>query len=76
MSGEKFPLAVVVNNFEVLRNNLYLSPDIRNGAVKQLLIKEDCPSASLAYNSAIEEAADDLIIFVHQDVYSCSAWRS
>lgn len=76
MSGEKFTLAVAVNDFEVLRNNLYLSPDIRNGTVRQLIIKENYPSASLAYNSAIDEAINDIVIFVHQDVYFPENWFS
>ena len=32
------------------------------------------PSASLAYNSCIEEADHDLIIFAHQDIYLPEEW--
>lgn len=76
MSLRHFSVAVAVNDFEVLNNNLYRSPDIVNGRVQQIIVKQNYSSASLAYNSAIEEAAHDLIIFVHQDVYLPENWFS
>lgn len=76
MSAENFTIAVAVNNAEVLRRNLYSSPGILHGGGHQLVIKENYPSASLAYNSAMDDAANDLIIFVHQDVYLPKTWFS
>ncbi len=74
MSGdEAFTIAAAVNNAQVLRGNLCLSPGLRGGA-HQLVIKENYVSASLAYNSAIDEADNDVIIFVHQDVYFPETW--
>jgi hypothetical protein len=58
----------------VLQQNLLLSPGLLNGGRNQLVIKRGFPSASLAYNSAIEEAEHDIVIFVHQDVYLPDTW--
>lgn len=73
---EKYTIAVAVNDKEVLTNNLLLSPGISNGDKNQLLFKDGYPSASLAYNAAIEEADNDIIIFVHQDIFFPEGWFS
>ncbi|MPZ20441.1 MAG: hypothetical protein GEV06_21385 [Luteitalea sp.] len=74
MSDETFTITVSVNHEEVLQQNLLLSPGLLNGGRNQLVIKRRFPSASLAYNSAIEEAENDIVIFVHQDVYLPDTW--
>src|SRR4030095_14975835 len=74
MSDEAFTIAVCVNNDDVLRKNLLLSPGLLNGGRNQLAIKRGFSSASLAYNSAIEEAENDNVIFIHQDVYLPATW--
>lgn len=76
MSDENFTIAVAVNSMEVLRRNLYLSPGISGDSRNQVVIKQTFPSASLAYNSAINEAENDILIFVHQDVYLPETWFS
>jgi hypothetical protein len=65
---------VSVNNDEVLRQNLLLSPGLLDGGRNQLIIRQDYPSASIAYNSALDEAQHDILIFVHQDVYLPDTW--
>lgn len=76
-SDEKLTIAVAVNDINVLRKNLFLSPRVLNSeSDNQLIIKQNYSSASLAYNSAIEEAENDIIIFVHQDVYLPECWFS
>jgi hypothetical protein len=45
-----------------------------NGARNQLSIKRGFSSASVAYNSALDEAVHDVVIFVHQDVYLPETW--
>jgi hypothetical protein len=67
-------VAVSVNNEDVLQKNLLLSPGLLNGGRNQLVIKQDFASASLAYNSAIDEAKNDIVIFVHQDIYLPDTW--
>lgn len=76
MSDENFTIAVAVNDMQVLRKNLYLSPGISNDGRNQILIKQGFRSASRAYNSAIDEAENDIIVFVHQDVYLPETWFS
>lgn len=73
MGGERFTIAVAVNDVKVLQQNLFLSPGINNECM-QLIIKRNSRAASLAYNEAIEEADNDIIIFVHQDVYLPENW--
>ena len=75
MGGERFTIAVAVNDVKVLQQNLFLSPGINNECM-QLIIKRNYRAASLAYNEAIEEAGNDIIIFVHQDVYLPESWFS
>lgn len=74
MSDGKFTIVVAVSDTEVLRKNLYLSPGLLNGSTNQVVIRRNYPSASLAYNSAIGEAENEIIIFVHQDVYLPATW--
>lgn len=76
MSNESFTFAVAVNSMEILRKNLYLSPGLQGDHKHQVLIKENYPSASLAYNSAIDEAENEIIIFIHQDIYLPETWFS
>jgi GT2 family glycosyltransferase len=74
--SEKPSIAVAVSDFEVLYKNLCLSPGVRKKEMHQLILKSGYSSASHAYNEAIEEAASDIIIFVHQDVYLTEGWFS
>ena len=74
MGDEAFTVAVAVNNEDVLQKNLLLSPDLLNRGRNQVTLRRGFSSASLAYNSAIEEAQHDLMIFVHQDVYLPEGW--
>ncbi len=73
MSPYPFAVVAAVNDHQVLQNNLLRSPDIADGSYR-VLTKEGFVSASLAYNSAIDEAPTDTLIFVHQDVYLPSHW--
>lgn len=76
MCDEKISIVAAVNNMNVLKSNLLLSPELANGTHHQLIIKHNYQSASLAYNSAIDEAENDLIIFIHQDIYLPETWFS
>lgn len=76
MSNQTFTFAVAVNNNEILQKNLYLSPGLLGDHKHQVLIKKNYSSASLAYNSAIDEAQNEIIIFIHQDIYLPETWFS
>lgn len=64
----RFTIAAAVNDREVLDRCLGASPDIRESGVS-LAIYEGYKSAGAAYNAAVEEAAGEILILVHQDVY-------
>lgn len=68
-----FTIIAAVNNRDVLRNNLFRSPDLQDW-VSQIVLKEDAASASKAFNEAVEESENDLVLFVHQDVYLPRGW--
>lgn len=72
--NEALTIAAAVNNDQILEKNLLRSPGLRETAQRQLVIKRGFSSASLAYNSAIDDAENDLIVFVHQDVYLPDRW--
>jgi hypothetical protein len=74
MSDKKFTFAVAVNNIEILQKNLLLSPELLKDHKHQVIIKQNYSSASLAYNNAIDEAENEIIIFIHQDVYLPETW--
>ena len=71
---EKLSIVVAVNNMDVLQKNLLRSPNLAQGKQHELIVKRDYKSASLAYNSAIDEASNDLIMFVHQDIFLPENW--
>jgi hypothetical protein len=74
MSLDAITIVVAVNNRSVLASNLLRSPLLESGNGHQLLIREGFPSASRAYNDALVEACNDVVVFVHQDVYLPSHW--
>ena len=67
-------LAVAVNDTDVLDRNLLVSPYIIERC--QVIQKVGYPSAASAYNACIEEAAHDVIVFAHQDIYFPEQWLS
>lgn len=76
MRQERFTIVAAANDMDVLQNNLFLSPDIKNDGIYQLIIKRNYQAAALAYNEAIEEAKNEIILFAHQDIYFPETWFS
>lgn len=70
----KVTFAVAVNNRDILEQNLLASDSLRQGHPHELLLQENFTSAALAYNDAMERANNDLVIFVHQDVFLPRPW--
>ena len=64
----RFAAAAAVNDRQVLGHCLAASPDIASGALR-LRTYEGYPSASAAYNRALDEADAEILMLVHQDVY-------
>ena len=67
---------VATNNSEVLERNLLASPDLRSGGGHQILIQENYSSATGAYNEGIKKAINNVIVFVHQDLFLPEGWLS
>jgi hypothetical protein len=63
---------VAVNDRRVLEENLLASTCVH--APHEVLIQEGFPSAALAYNDALLKATNNLIVFVHQDVFLPETW--
>lgn len=73
-ASEPCTVVAAVNDREVLAHNLCRSPDLQPHTTLRLLLRENFSSAAAAYNSALDEAASDLVVFVHQDVYFPAGW--
>ena len=74
LNSPLFTLVAAVNNRHMLQENLLASPGVVGQKSLELLAKEGFTSASLAYNSAINEAGADILVFVHQDIYLPARW--
>ncbi len=61
-----------VNNEQVLRSCLLKSPDL--DAAVEVILQSGFASAAAAFNSAMQRAKADIIVFVHQDVYLPEGW--
>lgn len=72
--AEKITFVVAVNNDKVFNNNLKASPDLIKEISHEIIVMKNYLSASAAYNEGIKMAKNDLIIFVHQDVYLPENW--
>jgi hypothetical protein len=68
-----FDVVVAVNDDEILSANLLRSP-LLNQANVTLHVQKGYRSASSAYQAAYQNCRNDLIIFVHQDVYIPAGW--
>ncbi|ULA68475.1 MAG: Glycosyl transferase family 2 [Nitrospira sp.] len=70
-----FDLVVAVNNEQTLATNLLRSPLLNNAGVS-LQLQRGYRSASAAYNAALSRCENELVIFVHQDVYIPAEWEN
>jgi hypothetical protein len=73
---ENLTFVVAVNDDEVYKANLSASPIFTEKNHFEVLMMKNYSSASKAYNAAIEQARNDLIVFIHQDIYLPEAWLS
>jgi hypothetical protein len=60
------------NNDELLKSCLLNSPDIQEAS--EVVLQRGFLSAAAAYNSGLDLAKTDVVVFVHQDVYLPSGW--
>ncbi len=71
-SSLDWSLISAVSDEAVLKSSLLNSPDIRSASA--IILRKGYPSAAKAYNSAIEEAESDVLVFAHQDVFLPETW--
>jgi hypothetical protein len=69
---KQITFVVAVNDRRVLQQNLLSSPCLERH--HEILVQEGFRSAALAYNSALAKAANDLVVFIHQDVFLPATW--
>ena len=55
-----------------MKSCLLTSPDIQSAT--EVILQPGYSSAAAAYNSGIQKASTDLLVFVHQDVYLPEGW--
>jgi hypothetical protein len=76
MSVPSLTFVVAVNNRDLFEHNFLASPCLGQSQHHQILIQENFSSAAKAYNDAIDQAANDLIVFCHQDIVLPEVWLS
>lgn len=74
MARPEYTFVVAANDRSILNKNLLASPCLGNDSPHQLLILEGYSSAACAYNRGIEQSKNDVVVFVHQDVYLPHEW--
>jgi hypothetical protein len=67
---------VAVDNREIFESNFLASPGLRGSHKHQIIVQEGFDSAADAYNRAIEQSLNDLIVFCHQDIFLPEDWLS
>jgi hypothetical protein len=65
---------VATNDPDVLATNFSRSPCFAIANDYQILLRSGFTSAGKAYNGAIDESSNDLIVFAHQDVHFPLGW--
>jgi hypothetical protein len=71
--GVALAIIAAVNDEQVLAANLAASPCIASGEVR-LDCRRGARSISQAYQQALDDASEDWLVFVHQDVYLPANW--
>ncbi|HUI03236.1 MAG TPA: glycosyltransferase, partial [Acidimicrobiales bacterium] len=74
--AEEIPVTVVacVNDEAQLEANLLRSPCLAPGTPHEVLLFRDRTSAAEGLNAGIEQARNELVVLVHQDVYLPAGW--
>lgn len=72
--GNRITFVVAVNNRKLFDQNFLVSPCLGPAHAHQILVQENFDSAAKAYNEGIDRAANDLIVFCHQDILLPKPW--
>jgi hypothetical protein len=65
---------VAVNSHEVLRSNLLASTCLLGTHPHQIILQEGFRSAAQAYNNALNNSINEVVVFAHQDVFLPDNW--
>src|SRR5215831_4847840 len=63
-----------VNDRAVLESNLLASSCLNCEHQHQIILQEGFTSAARAYNDALDRASNEIVVFVHQDVFLPESW--
>jgi hypothetical protein len=74
ISSPNITFVVAANDKSILQNNLLASPCLQGVHPHQLIVHEGFTSAASAYNDALAQSLNEIVIFVHQDVYLPEPW--
>src|SRR6187549_3260246 len=73
-SRNPITFVVSVNNTALFKDNFLASPCLGQLEGHEILVQEGFSSAAKAYNDALDRAANDLIVFCHQDILLPEPW--
>jgi hypothetical protein len=73
---DQITFIVAANNREILERNLLMSSCLRAPHNHEILVQEGFSSAAEAYNDGLGRSNNELLIFVHQDVFLPEGWIS
>jgi Glycosyltransferase like family len=71
---DNITFVVAANDRGILNKNLLASPFLQGNHGHQVLIEEGRPSAAFAYNAGLQRSTNELVVFVHQDVFLPEGW--
>jgi len=75
-AAEPITFVACVNDEDQLESNLLRSPCLDPGTPHELLLMRGQSSAADGFNTALEKARHDLVVFVQQDLYLPRGWDS
>jgi hypothetical protein len=73
---DRITFVVTVLDRKVLANNMLASPALRQPHKHQIIVQEGFASAAKAYNDGLRRAENELVVFLHSDVYLPETWFS
>jgi hypothetical protein len=75
-SSLKVTFIVAANDSGILAKNLLASPCLQGVHAHQVIVQEGFASATAAYNAALTRSLNEIVVFIHQDVYLPERWLS
>lgn len=74
MSQPQYTFVVAANDRGILNKNLLASRCLGKDSPHEFLIFEGYSSAACAYNRGLDQSKNEVVVFVHQDVYLPHEW--